>query len=81
MAYINYPLVGDSVYGGRLRIPPKVTPELEAALRGFRRQALHAARLGFVHPKTGESVEWQVPLPEDMAKLIEACRQDARANK
>ncbi len=81
MAYINYPLVGDSVYGGRLRIPPKVTPELDAALRGFRRQALHAARLGFVHPKTGESVEWQVPLPEDMAKLIEACRQDARANK
>ncbi len=81
MAHINYPLVGDSVYGGRLRIPPKVTPELEAALRGFKRQALHAARLGFVHPKTGEFVEWEAPLPEDMAQLIEACRQDVHAHK
>jgi 23S rRNA pseudouridine1911/1915/1917 synthase len=81
MAHINYPLVGDSVYGGRLRIPPKVTPELEAALRGFKRQALHAAGLGFVHPKTGEFVEWQAPLPEDMAQLIEACRQDVKENK
>ncbi len=81
MAYVNYPLVGDSVYGGRLRIPPKVTPELEAALRGFKRQALHAARLGFVHPQSGEFVEWEAPLPDDMAKLIEVCRQDAQDQK
>ncbi len=81
MAYVNYPLVGDSVYGGRLRIPPKVTPELEAALRGFKRQALHAARLGFVHPQSGEFVEWEAPLPDDMAKLIEVCRQDAQGQK
>jgi 23S rRNA pseudouridine1911/1915/1917 synthase len=81
MAYVNYPLVGDSVYGGRLRIPPKVTPELEAALRGFKRQALHAARLGFVHPQSGEFVEWEAPLPDDMAKLIEVCRQDTQGQK
>ena len=81
MGHIKYPLVGDPVYGGRFRIPPKVTPEMEAALRGFKRQALHAAGLGFVHPKTGEFVEWQAPLPEDMAKLIEACRQDTKVER
>ena len=40
-----------------------------------------AAGLGFVHPKTGEVVEWQAPLPEDMAKLIEACRQDTKVER
>ena len=81
MAHIHYPLVGDPVYGGRLRIPANATPELEAALRAFRRQALHAARLGFLHPKTQQPVEWQVVMPKDMAQLIEACRQDKELNK
>jgi 23S rRNA pseudouridine1911/1915/1917 synthase len=78
MAHIQYPLVGDPVYGGRLRIPAGATPELEQALRGFRRQALHAARLGFVHPLSGEVVVWQAPLPADMAALLDACRADAK---
>jgi 23S rRNA pseudouridine1911/1915/1917 synthase len=77
MAYIHYPLVGDPLYGGRLRIPAGVTSELEAVIRAFKRQALHAARLGFVHPESGKVVEWQVPLPDDMAQLINACRRDA----
>lgn len=80
MAHIHYPLVGDPLYGGRLRIPAHATPALEAALRHFKRQALHAGRLGFVHPKTSQAVEWQVPMPDDMAQLIEACRQDRDAN-
>ena len=78
MAYLKHPLVGDPVYGGRLRLPAGATPGLVEALRGFRRQALHAERLGFAHPLTGEHVSWQAPLPEDMAALIEACREDAR---
>ena len=81
MAHIHYPLVGDPVYGGRLRIPANATPELEAALRAFRRQALHAARLGFLHPKTQQPVEWQVVMPKDMTQLIEACRQDKELNQ
>jgi 23S rRNA pseudouridine1911/1915/1917 synthase len=76
MAHINYPLVGDPVYGGRLRIPPAATPELDKALRGFKRQALHAASLGFVHPLSGEHVSWQAELPDDMVQLLDACRQD-----
>jgi 23S rRNA pseudouridine1911/1915/1917 synthase len=79
MAHIHYPLVGDSVYGGRLRIPANATQELEDALRHFRRQALHAKRLGFVHPVTGQPVAWQVDMPDDMARLIEACRKDMEA--
>ncbi|MGA7801442.1 MAG: 23S rRNA pseudouridine(1911/1915/1917) synthase RluD, partial [Gammaproteobacteria bacterium] len=50
MASIHYPLVGDPVYGGRLRIPAGATEALAATLRAFRRQALHAARLGLTHP-------------------------------
>ncbi|HHI94465.1 MAG TPA: 23S rRNA pseudouridine(1911/1915/1917) synthase RluD [Gammaproteobacteria bacterium] len=76
MAHIHYPLVGDPLYGGRLRIPPAATPELDRALRTFKRQALHAASLGFVHPLSGESVSWQAALPDDMQQLLAACRQD-----
>lgn len=81
MAHIHYPLVGDPLYGGRLRIPANATPELESTLRNFRRQALHAGRLGFLHPRTKEAVEWQVPMPEDMDQLIAACRRDKEMNQ
>ncbi len=79
MAYLKYPLVGDPVYGGRLRIPAGATPGLDAALRVFKRQALHAERLGFEHPLSGEFVSWQAPLPDDMAALLDACREDSKA--
>ena len=81
MAHIHYPLVGDPAYGGRLRIPAGTTPELEQALRSFKRQALHAASLGFVHPLSGEAVHWEAPLPEDMQQLLNACRQDTIVNR
>lgn len=74
MAHIRYPLVGDPVYGGRLRIPPGCGPALEASLRGFKRQALHAGRLGLLHPLDGEPRSWQSPLPGDMRLLIEALK-------
>ncbi|MEJ2646721.1 MAG: 23S rRNA pseudouridine(1911/1915/1917) synthase RluD [Gammaproteobacteria bacterium] len=79
MASVRHPLVGDPVYGGRLRIPAGATEALVAALRGFKRQALHAARLGLVHPLTGESMEWHSPLPADMVGLLEVLRADAQA--
>jgi 23S rRNA pseudouridine1911/1915/1917 synthase len=50
MAHINHPLLGDPMYGGGLKLPKGASPELIAELRGFRRQALHAERLSFVHP-------------------------------
>ena len=79
LAHIGYPIVGDPTYGRRLAIPKGATPRLEAALRGFRRQALHAARLGFDHPMTGKPLQFESPLPADMRELLEALREDAAA--
>lgn len=76
MAHIRHPLVGDPVYGGRLRLPPGIGDDLKQALRRFRRQALHARRLGLVHPLTGEWIEWEAPLPEDIESLLTRLRED-----
>jgi 23S rRNA pseudouridine1911/1915/1917 synthase len=72
MAHIRYPLVGDQVYGGRFQMPAGCSELLEKELRGFKRQALHAAKLGLKHPVTDEYHEWSQPLPEDMARLLAA---------
>lgn len=78
MAWLHYPLVGDPVYGGRLKLPAGASEELRQELRSFRRQALHARRLGLVHPVTGDYMEWQEDAPEDMQRLVEILRRDAR---
>ena len=77
MAHIRYPLVGDPVYGGRLRIPPGCSAALVEQLHRFRRQALHAARLQLVHPLTNQDMAWEAPLPADMQRLLEVLRADA----
>jgi len=78
MTHVRHPLVGDPAYGGRLRLPKGTTEELRQALAAFNRQALHARRLTLEHPETGETLSWEVPLPEDMVQLIEALRKHAR---
>lgn len=78
-AYIKHALVGDAVYGGRLLPPRGASEELIEALRNFRRQALHAARLGLTHPESGQAMEWQAPVPADMQSLLATLRRDARA--
>jgi len=74
MMSIGHPLVGDPVYGGGAsRVP--IGP-------AFHRQALHARRLGLIHPATGKPMLWKSNLPEDMAELIETARMlafEARA--
>ena len=77
MAHIRHPLVGDPVYGGRPRLPPACADELARLLRGFGRQALHAARLSLIHPRSGEIMQWASELPDDMQTLIARLRQDA----
>ena len=79
MAHIKNPLVGDRVYGGRLRLPPGCGETLREVLRTFPRQALHARRLGLNHPESGEYAEWSVPLPADMERLLEALRGEGAA--
>ncbi len=78
MAHIRYPLFGDPVYGGRFQMPPNCSPELEKELRSFKRQALHAARLGLQHPVTDEYLEWEQPLPDDMVGLIKALSENEK---
>ena len=76
MAHIHCPLVGDPVYGGRLRIPRGASERLREALQGFRRQALHARRLAFVHPQSGENVSWEVEPPADFTALLDVVRSE-----
>jgi 23S rRNA pseudouridine1911/1915/1917 synthase len=78
LAHIGHPLVGDPQYGRRLAVPAAADPALAAALRAFRRQALHASRLELVHPATGTPRAWEAPLPHDLRGLLEALEQDAR---
>jgi 23S rRNA pseudouridine1911/1915/1917 synthase len=78
MAYLGHPLVGDPVYGGRLRLPPGAPEPLREALLGFRRQALHAWHLALCHPDTGRGMAWEAPLPADLGELLQALRE-ARA--
>ena len=76
MAHIRYPLFGDPVYGGRFQMPPNCGPELEQELRSFKRQALHAAKLGLQHPETDDYLEWEQPMPDDMQRLITALSEN-----
>ena len=78
MAHVHYPLVGDRVYGGRSLLPKGASPELIAALQGFKRQALHAARLAFEHPISGKPVDVTADLPADMQALLKALAADAK---
>jgi 23S rRNA pseudouridine1911/1915/1917 synthase len=67
MQHIGHPLVGESVYGASRRSHLKVP---------FQRQALHAERLGLIHPVTQEFMQWEVPLPPDFASLLDALREN-----
>ncbi len=81
MAHIRYPLVGDQVYGQRLRLPPDCSDALADTLCNFKRQALHAARLGLEHPSSGEMMEWEAALPEDMQQLAALLQKDGADNE
>lgn len=79
LASIRHAVVGDPLYGTGLKIPKAATPELEAALRAFRRQALHAQYLEFEHPRTGKLISNEAPVPADMLALLAAMRADSKA--
>jgi len=80
MAHVRHPLLGDSQYGGLLKLPKGASPEFVAALRVFKRQALHAERLEFAHPKTGKTIAVEAERPADMEALLAALRADVKAN-
>ena len=78
MAHIHFPVLGDPVYGGRLRTPPAAGEPLIEALRGLKRQALHASSLGLIHPDSGELLRWSAPLPADMENLLSLLKEDVQ---
>jgi len=76
-AYRRHALVGDPVYGGRLALPAGASEPLIKTLREFRRQALHATRLEFAHPASGEMLYLEAPPPADFDQLLNVFREDA----
>ncbi|GAB6034127.1 23S rRNA pseudouridine(1911/1915/1917) synthase RluD [Galenea microaerophila] len=76
MASIGHPLVGDPVYGQRLRIPKGMDEAFIEFLQNFRRQALHAGRLSLIHPTSGKQMTWRAPVPDDFYALLEVLRED-----
>jgi len=78
LASRGHPIVGDKLY---LRRPPAIArllpTQARAALLGFPRQALHAARLGFAHPRTGAALLFETPPPADMQALLDTLAQSA----
>ena len=71
LSHIGYPLVGDPLYGGRLRFPKKAREEIKQALQAFQRQALHSKKLTLKHPTTGNEMSCKIELPKDMSSLLD----------
>ncbi|CAM2797169.1 23S rRNA pseudouridine(1911/1915/1917) synthase RluD [Legionella worsleiensis] len=71
MAYINHPVVGDQLYGGRIRFPNNASEQFRTQLQQFKRQALHARTLTFIHPKTEKELTFKAPLPDDLKLLLD----------
>ncbi|HWK94287.1 MAG TPA: RluA family pseudouridine synthase [Pseudolabrys sp.] len=77
LAHIGHPILGDETYGTGFKTKAaRLSPPARAALEALGRQALHAAILGFTHPVSGERMEFEAPLPADMARLVAALRAD-----
>lgn len=76
-AHRRHALLGDPVYGGRLALPAGASDELIAALRAFKRQALHAIRLEFAHPESGDDLSLMAAIPDDLDRMLETLKNDA----
>jgi 23S rRNA pseudouridine1911/1915/1917 synthase len=80
-AEMNFPLVGDPLYGKSSRIKEMKDVALRTLLSSFGRQALHAKILGFTHPGSGNYMEFECPLPDDLQAILtylqEKYRNDA----
>ncbi len=77
MQFLKAPIVGDPVYGYRGIVPLRLMTEtLQDAVLNFKRQALHAIKLGLIHPASHQPMEWQIELADDMKGLLEAMRHE-----
>lgn len=77
MQFLKAPLLGDPTYGIGHILPHRLmSPTLKEAVASFNRQALHAVKLGLIHPKTQLAMEWQIDLADDMKRLLDAMRYE-----
>lgn len=70
LAFLGFPIVGDSVYGGTRKFSAGTSETLKKELSKFLRQALHAEKLEFIHPTIGKKVSYLAKVPEDLNNLI-----------
>ena len=70
MSHIKYPLLGDPLYGKRLIIPSGASEALQMQLQQFKRQALHANKIKFVHPISDKELIFRSEIPEDMFSIL-----------
>ena len=75
MAHIGHPVVGDPLYAGRPRPPSGMPEALRREVLGFGRQALHAWRLNFDHPRSGQLLAFESDPPQDFAMLLQKLRE------
>jgi len=75
LSHIGHPLIGDPMYGGRVRFPKKASIDLKDSLINFKRHALHSKKLTLTHPISGENMSWTSKLPDDMMKLLEVLQE------
>ena len=75
LSHVGHSLIGDPMYGGRVRFPKKASEELKDALLNFKRQALHSKKLTLTHPISGELMSWKAPLPDDMLRLLKVLKK------
>ena len=73
-AAIGHPVVGDATYGGKKRWKEAPLPEVRALLEPLPRQMLHAWKLAFMHPRTGQWMSFESPMPKDMASVLQSLR-------
>jgi 23S rRNA pseudouridine1911/1915/1917 synthase len=71
LAHIKHPVVGDPLYGGRIKLPANASNELRVLIQEFKRQALHACSLSFQHPTTKEEISCTAALPDDFQLLLD----------
>jgi 23S rRNA pseudouridine1911/1915/1917 synthase len=79
MRHLGFPIVGDSVYGRRLKKNAPMPDDLRTVVESFPRQALHARFLSLEHPEHRQTMKFEAVLPDDMADLLSALdRFDSR---
>jgi 23S rRNA pseudouridine1911/1915/1917 synthase len=75
LSHAGYPLIGDPMYGGRVRFPKKANEVLKETLLNLKRQALHSKKLTLSHPISGKLMSWKAPLPKDMQSLLDVLKE------